>query len=61
MSKYITVVYNTDKWGKNALQEIYDLESSSALYYGDAIEEKTSLENELQHLKEFYENNISGK
>ena len=61
MSKYITVVYDTTKWNKDALQEIYDLESSSALYYGDAIEEKQSLENELQHLKEFYENNFGRK
>lgn len=61
MTKYITIVYNTDKWSKNALQEIYALESSSALYYGDAIEEKRSLENELKHLKDFYENNFSGK
>ena len=61
MTKYITVVYDTTKWSKNALQEIYALESSSALYYGDAIEEKRALENELNHMKDFYENYHSGK
>jgi hypothetical protein len=56
MSKYITIVYDTEKWGKNALQEIYALESSSALYYGDAINEKISLEMEIKRIKDLYEN-----
>ena len=61
MSKYITVVYDTDRWNKNALPEIYAIESSVALYYGDAIEERNTLEHELQHIKDLHAKVTSGR
>jgi len=55
MSRYITVVYDTEKWNKNQLEEIYNLPSVSKMYYGDAITEIQIIENELNTIKESYE------